>query len=195
MRDKDQISLQNLYENRILSEISQNYHNSPDKGNKKEKKRKGYLFIQEPKSTRGLKPIPQVSGPFETPERINLEDLDSKERAEYKNHISSLRTQIVAVAQDPDSKIPENSRNKLETLLNDRSLCLKIIRDLVLGIRSDDKHVKLIHPIVSSRDYPNGDPLFNILKDGENKFVLVLGIKDKFVSGRTNYSDIKYKIV
>jgi len=193
MRDKDQKSLENLYENRILSEISSNYHNSPDKNKKKEQPRKGYNFPQTPKSTRGLKPVPQVSGPFETPQRINLEDLDQEERSEYKSSISNLRAQIIAVAQDPE--IPDNSRDKLETLLNDRNLSLEIIRDLVLGIGSDDKQVKLIHPIVSSRDYPNGDPLFNILKDGENKFVLVLGIKGKFVSGATEYSDIKYKMV
>ena len=195
MRDKDQKSLEELYENRILSEISSEYYNSPEKGNKKQKHRKGYLFSQKPKSTRGLKPVPQVSGPFETPERINLVDLDQEELAEYKSSISNLRAQIIAVAQDPDPEIPDNSRDKLETLLNDRKLCLEIIQDLVLGIGSDDKQIKLIHPIVSSRDYPNGDPLFNILKDGENKFVLVLGIKGKFISGVTKHSDIKYKIV
>ena len=34
-----------------------------------------------------------------------------------------------------------------------------------------------------------------ILKDGENKFILVTGIKSKFVSGVSEHSDIKYKFV
>jgi hypothetical protein len=194
MRDKDQKSLEELYENRILSEISSEYYNSPDKGKKKEQPRKGYNFPKKPESTRGLKSAPQISGPFETPERIDLEQIeDPQELREYKNNINDLRTQIIAVAQDPD--IPDNSKHKLETLLENRNLCMEIVKDLVLGFKSDDKYIKIIHPIVSIRDFPNGDPLFNLVQDGENKFLLVLGIKSKFVSGVSEYSDIKYKFV
>jgi hypothetical protein len=194
MRDKDQKSLEELYENRILSEISSEYYNSPDKGKKKEQPRKGYNFPKKPESTRGLKPASQISGPFETPERIDLEQIeDPQELREYKNNINDLRTQIIAVAQDPD--IPDNSKHKLERLLENRNLCMEIVKDLVLGFKSDDKYIKIIHPIVSIRDFPNGDPLFNLVQDGENKFILVLGIKNKFVSGVSEYSDIKYKFV
>jgi len=194
MRDKDQKSLEELYENRILSEISSEYYNSPDKGKKNEQPRKGYNFPQKPKSTRGLKPVPQISGPFETPERLDLEQIeDPQEIREYKNSINDLRGQIIAVAQD--SEIPDNSKHKLETLLENINLCMEIVKDLVLGFGSDDKYVKLIHPLVSTKDYPNGDPLFIILKDGENKFILVTGIKSKFVSGVSEHSDIKYKFV
>jgi hypothetical protein len=188
MRDKDQKSLEELYENRILSEISSEYYNSPDKGKKKEQPRKGYLFSQKPKSTRGLKP--QVNGSFITADRIDLEQIeDPQEIREYKNSINDLRGKIVYTAQDPD--VPTKYKDKLETLLNDRNLCMEIVKDIVLGIRSDDKYVKLMKP----EEYPNGDPIFIIVQDGEDKNILVLGIKGKFISGVTKHSDIKYKIV
>jgi hypothetical protein len=194
MRDKDQKSLEELYENRILSEISSEYYNSPDKGKKNEQPRKGYNFPQKPKSTRGLKPVPQISGPFETPERLDLEQIeDPQEIREYKNSINGLRGQIIAFAQDPE--IPNNSKHKLETLLENRNLCMEIVKDLVLGFGSDDKYVKLMHPKFSIHDFPNGDPVFNLVQDNRNKSILVLGIKSKFVSGASEYSDIKYKFV
>jgi hypothetical protein len=203
MRDKDQKSLEELYENRILSEISSEYYNSPDNSNKRNKKK--YRKLESlgeinppdksaPEYTRGLKPVPQISGPFETPERIDLEQIeDPQEIREYKNSINNLRGQIIAFAQDPE--IPNNSKHKLETLLENRNLCMEIVNDLVLGFGSDDKYVKLMHPKFSTRDYPNGDPVFNIVQDGKNKLILVLGIKSKFVSGVSEYSDIKYKFV
>lgn len=201
MRDKDQKSLENLYENRILSEISSNYHNSPDNRKKEQKSRKAINFGEinppdksAPEYTRGLKPKPQISGTFVTPERIDLENLDQEERSEYKSSISNLRAQIIAVTQDLNPKF-SNFKDKIETLIENRNLCMEIIKDIVLGFRSDDKYVKLLKPSVSINDYPNGDPVFIIVQDGEMKNILVLGIKGKFVSGATEYSDIKYKMV
>jgi hypothetical protein len=52
-----------------------------------------------------------------------------------------------------------------------------------------------MHPKFSIHDFPNGDPVFNLVQDNRNKSILVLGIKSKFVSGVSEYSDIKYKFV
>lgn len=194
MRDKDQKSLEELYENRILSEISSEYYNSPDKGNKKQKYRKGYNFLKTPKSTRGLKPAPKMSGPFIIPELINLKQMEDKQEVEeYVKSVKDLVRKIVFTTQYPN--IPENSKNKLETLAQNRNLCIQIAKDLVLGFKSDNKVVRIVNPEYSIKEYPNGDPVFIIVQNGENKFILVLGIKNKFVSGVSEYSDIKYKFV